>query len=73
MAPGSEMLELMRLLALYRERLRLLDSRNPALALVALGEYGEYARYREHFTRKIWQLEAELECEDLDSRGVRAT
>ena len=52
--------ELMRLLALYRERLHLLDTRNPALALVALGKEGEYARYRAHFTRKIWQLEAEM-------------
>ena len=59
-----KMSELYRLLALYRERLRMLDRRDPRLALVALGEEGEYARYRAHFTRKIWQLEAELERED---------
>ena len=56
-------LEIYRLLALYRQRLRLLDDMDPRLALVALGEEGEYARYRDHFKRKIWQLEAELERE----------
>ena len=72
MAHGSDMFELRRLLALYRERLQLLDSRDPGLALVALGEEGEYARYRWHFTRKIWQLEAEM-CEEaygVSSVGV---
>ena len=58
------MTELTTLLVIYRERLRLLNDRDPRLALVALGEEGEYARYRAHFTRKIWQLEAELERED---------
>ena len=42
-----------RSLELYKERLNLLDTRNPALALVAMAQVSEYDRYRAHFLKKI--------------------
>lgn len=57
----ADLRETRRLLALYKERLSLLDTRNPALALVATAQVGEYDRYRSHFTRKIWQLDYDVQ------------
>ena len=55
-----------RSLALYRERLNLLDTRNPALALVAMAEVAEYPRYRAHFLKKI-----SLFTDDLRLTGLK--
>jgi hypothetical protein len=60
----GERREIQRLLELYRERRRLLTTRDPALALVAQCEIGLYDTYMDHFKRKISILEHELEILD---------
>jgi len=57
----QELVEVQRLLAVYKERLHLLNIKSPVLALVALAEVGQYDIYHCHFKRKIWQLEHEKE------------
>jgi len=60
----GERREIQRLLEMYRERRRLLSTRDPALAIVAQCEAGLYDTYMDHFKRKIWILEHELEILD---------
>ena len=60
----AEKLKVQELLETYRERQHLLETRDPALAIVAQAELGLYDTYRDHFKRKIFTLEGELEILD---------
>ena len=60
----AEKLKVQELLETYRERQHLLETRDPALAIVAQADIGLYDQYRDHFKRKIFTLEGELEIID---------
>ena len=60
----AEKLKVQELLESYRERQHLLDTRDPALAIVGQADIGLYDTYRDHFKRKIFTLEGELETID---------
>ena len=60
----AEKVKVQELLETYRERQHLLETRDPALAIVAQADIGLYDQYRDHFKRKIFTLEGELEILD---------
>ncbi len=71
----AEISECKRLKELYEERLHLLLTRNPALALVREQQDHLYSHYEEHFRRKIAENAEAMEAasEVLDKWRSRVT